>query len=75
MKAFVNSVVCLLVAVLLTACNIETLYSIKALNDRYCAEKNADTRKMLIDIIHRKLPGYPEEGLCGIENVIAERIA
>lgn len=65
----------MLISVLLGGCNLEFLQSLKTLNDKYCSETNADKRRIIIDAIRLKEPNYPEEGLCGVENVIAEKIS
>ena len=65
----------MLIVVLSAGCNLELLQGLKELNDKYCSETNADKRKLLIEAIRMKKPDYPEEGLCGVENVIAEHIA
>ena len=65
----------MLIVVLTSGCNLEFLYGLKELNDKYCSETNADKRKQLIEAIRKKKSDYPEKGLCGIENVIAERFA
>lgn len=71
MKHYIAFAVLLLVA----GCNLEFLYGLKELNDKYCAETNAEKRKLIIEAIRLKEPNYPEQGLCGVENVIAEKIA
>ncbi len=69
------SIFAIIVALLVTACNLEMLYSIKALNDKYCAETNAENRQRIIELIRKKKPDYPENGLCGFEDKIMEHIA
>lgn len=59
----------------LSACNLEFLQGLKTLNDKYCAETNAENRARIIEAIRKKKPDYPEEGLCGIEERIMDKIA
>lgn len=79
MKVFVSNVkvaiACLVIIVLLPACNLEFLQGLKALNDKYCAETNAEKRAKIIEAIRKKKPDYPDGGLCGIEERIMDRIA
>ena len=65
----------MLIVVLLAGCNLEFLQDIKTLNDKYCAETNAEKRKLIIDAIRIKKPDYPEDGLCGAEKKIVEQLA
>ena len=65
----------MLIIVLLAGCNLEFLQDIKTLNDKYCAETNAEKRKLIIDAIRIKKPDYPEDGLCGVEKKITEQLA
>lgn len=69
------SIIAAILALSITACNLEMLYSIKALNDKYCAETNAENLERIIELIRKKKPDYPEGGLCGFEDKIMERIA
>lgn len=59
---------------LLAGCNLESLYTIKKLNELYCSEANENNRERIIEIIRKRKPDYPEGGLCGIEHVIADKI-
>jgi len=59
----------------LSACNLEFLQGLKTLNDKYCAETNAENRARIIEAIRKKKPDYPEGGLCGVEERIMDQIA
>lgn len=65
----------MLIVVLLSACNLEFLQGLKTLNDKYCAETNAENRARIIEAIRKKKPDYPEAGLCGVEERILDQIA
>lgn len=69
------SIFAMILALSITACNLEMLYSIKALNDKYCAETNAENRARIIELIRNKKPDYPEHGLCGFEEKVMDRVA
>lgn len=69
------SITAMVLALSITACNLEMLYSIKALNDKYCAETNAENRERIIELIRKKKPDYPEHGLCGFEEKVLEKLA
>lgn len=40
----------------------------------YCSENNAETRKVLLELIRHEIPFYPEDGLCGSEQTIRKFI-
>ena len=62
----------LVIVLLLTACSLEKM---KAVNDIVCSELTEDMRKELIEKIRKKHPEWPEDGLCGIEERIMDKIA
>lgn len=65
----------LVIVLSLSACNLEFLQGLKTLNDKYCAETNAENRARIIEAIRKKKPDYPEGGLCGVEERIMDQIA
>ena len=65
----------LVIVLSLSACNLEFLQGLKTLNDKYCAETNAENRVRIIEAIRKKNPNYPEGGLCGVEERNMEQIA
>lgn len=58
-------------AVILTGCKYEdTAAKIKELNNQYCAETNAEKRKLILAAIRLAQPLYPEDGICGFEEKV-----
>lgn len=39
---------------------------IEHLNTQYCSEDNEDIRKVIVAMLQKELPGYPDDGLCGV---------
>ena len=39
---------------------------VEHLNTQYCLEDNEDIRKVIVAMLQKELPGYPDDGLCGV---------
>lgn len=49
--------------------------ALEKMEEKVCSEENEEIRMVLIKEIQKIKPWYPDEGLCGVEERIADSVA